>query len=83
MVRIRLSRIGRRNLPVWRIAVFDKRTRRDGRFLENLGVYYPKETDDQKKIVIKKERLIYWLGKGAQLTDTLKSLLKNAQVAVK
>lgn len=77
-VRIRLTRVGARNRPYWRIAVFDSRTRRDGRYLEKLGNYDPKMADDTKKINVKSDRLKYWLGNGALLTKALKGLLKKA-----
>jgi len=80
MVRIRLTRTGRRNHAQWRIGAFDSRTRRDGRPIEYLGWYDPhKETEDQKASV-DKERVQYWLGKGAQPTPTVASLLKGAGI---
>lgn len=82
-VRIRLTRTGRKNTPSYRIAVFDSRTRRDGRYLENLGTYNSKEKDNTKKINLNKERLEYWLGKGALLTDAIKNILKSGKVAGK
>jgi len=82
-VRIRLTRMGRKNLPFHRIAVFDGRTRRDGMYLEKLGTYDPKQKDDLKKVVINKERLTYWLSKGALLTDSLGCIFKKCKVATK
>jgi small subunit ribosomal protein S16 len=80
-VRIRLMRTGRKNTPHFRVAVFDSRTRRDGRYLESLGIYEPKEKEAVKKITLNKERLTYWLGKGALLTPTLTNILKNAGIS--
>ena len=80
MVKIRLTRTGRRNHAQWRIGAFDSRMRRDGRPIEYLGWYDPhKETADQKASV-NKERVQYWLGKGAQPTSTVARLLKGAGV---
>ncbi|MEK7448472.1 MAG: 30S ribosomal protein S16 [Planctomycetota bacterium] len=79
MVRIRLTRTGRKNLPLFRIGVFDSRTRRDGRSIENLGTYNPRADEEAKKIVLKKDRLDYWLGHGAQLTPSLESIFKKTK----
>ena len=78
-VRIRLSRMGRKHLPKWRIAVFDGRTRRDGRYLENLGTYDPHETPE-KKVLIDVERYKHWVGKGAQPSGPLERILKHTGV---
>jgi len=80
-VRIRLMRTGRKNTPHYRIAVFDSRTRRDGRYLESLGIYESKKTEPAKKVTLNKERLNYWLGKGALLTHTLTHILKKAGIS--
>jgi small subunit ribosomal protein S16 len=76
-VRIRLTRTGRKNEPHWRIAVFDSRTRRDGRFLENLGVYEPGEKKPENKVKIDQERYDHWVSKGALPTESLERLLKH------
>jgi small subunit ribosomal protein S16 len=75
-VRIRLRREGTKNVPVFRIVVADSRSPRDGRFIENLGTY-----DPQKKGVnfsVKLERAQHWISKGAQPSDTVRSILKKA-----
>jgi small subunit ribosomal protein S16 len=78
-VRIRLRRIGKnpKGKPHFRICVFDERTQRDGRPLEELGFYSPL-TNTSK---INRERLAYWLKNGAQPTDTVKSLIKKAKAS--
>ena len=76
MVRIRLTRTGRRNLSLWRIGVFDQRTRRDGRAIEYLGQYDPHKEKAEDKIQVDQERARYWLAKGAQPTETVANLLK-------
>ncbi len=77
-VRIRLSRTGRKNLPLWRIAVFDGRTRRDGRYLENLGTYDPKKARPEEKVKLDLERYNHWLGTGARPSDAVARILKHS-----
>ncbi len=76
-VRIRLSRTGRKNLKLWRIAVFDSRTRRDGRYLENLGTYDPGRKKPEEKVKIDIERYKHWVSQGALPSDPLERLLKH------
>jgi small subunit ribosomal protein S16 len=77
-VRIRLRRIGRRNSPVYRIVVADSRSPRDGKFIEILGQYNPRQNKDP--LSLKTERANYWLDNGAQPSDTVRSLLRRAGV---
>ncbi len=83
MVKIRLKRMGRRNRAFFRICAFDAREERDGRSIEQLGTYDPMEKDESKKVVLKRERLEYWLSVGAQPTETVASILKNNKIALK
>ncbi|MDV5121459.1 MAG: 30S ribosomal protein S16 [Candidatus Scalindua sp.] len=83
MVKIRLKRMGRRNRAFFRICAFDSREERDGRSIEQLGTYDPMEKDESKKVVLKRERIEYWLSVGAQPTETVASILKNNKIAVK
>lgn len=76
-VRIRLRRVGTKNVPCYRIVVADGRSPRDGRFIENLGTYDPKKA--KEKITVNLERAKFWLQKGAQPTDTVRSILKKAE----
>ena len=76
-VRIRLTRTGRKNEPSWRIAVFDSRTRRDGRYLENLGTYDPRAGKAENKVNLDKERFDHWVSNGALPTEALERLLKH------
>ena len=78
MVRIRLTRVGRRNLQRWRVGVFDKRTRRDGKAIEYLGSYNPHEENAEEKIDVDFERVRHWLDQGAQPTETVAKLLKQS-----
>ena len=78
---IRLTRTGRRNLPSYRVGVFDRRTRRDGAPIEYLGHYDPLVEDDEKKVTIDTERVQYWIGKGADVSDTVRSFLRKRGIA--
>ncbi len=75
-VRIRLKRFGTKKRPFYRIVVVDSRTPRDGRVLEEVGLYHPIEKED-KQIAIKEERIKEWLGKGATPTDVVRKLLNR------
>lgn len=76
-VKIRLSRTGRKNIRLYRIVATDKESPRDGKVLEVLGHYDPAKKENV--LTYDKERLSYWLSKGAKCTDTLRNLLKKAQ----
>lgn len=78
--RIRLRRIGRKKLPLYRIVVADQEAPRDGRFIEILGTYNPKGTTAAEKIKIDAEKARQWIAKGATPSDTVQSLLKQAGV---
>ncbi|MBM3833297.1 MAG: 30S ribosomal protein S16 [Verrucomicrobia bacterium] len=78
-VRIRMKRIGTKNTPVFRIVVADSRSPRDGKFIEELGTYQPRKKD--QNFVLDLERAEYWVGKGAQPTETVASFLKKAKRA--
>ncbi|HOP75118.1 MAG TPA: 30S ribosomal protein S16 [Bacillota bacterium] len=77
-VRIRLNRMGAKKRPFYRLVVADSRAPRDGRFIEILGHYNP--IVDPVELVIDKEKTQDWLKKGAQPSDTVKRLLKQAGV---
>ncbi len=83
MVRLRLKRMGRRNRAFFRLCAFDAREERDGRSIEQLGTYDPMEKDEEKKVVLKRERIEYWLSVGAQPTETVASILKKNNIAFK
>ena len=74
-VKIKLTRLGKIRNPQYRIAVADSRTRRDGRSIEVIGRYHPKE--EPSLIEIDSERAQYWLGVGAQPTEAVVALLKR------
>ncbi len=76
---IRMARGGRTNLPFYRIVVADKRNPRDGRYLEKLGTYDPRQPQgSDKRVVLNAERLTYWLGQGAQPSDRVARFLAQA-----
>ena len=77
-VKIRLRRIGRKKAPVYRIVVADSKSPRDGKFIEIIGQYAPRQTENSLKVL--SERANYWLDVGAQPTDTVRSLLRRAGV---
>ena len=83
MVKLRLKRMGRRNRAFFRLCAFDAREERDGRSIEQLGTYDPMAKDEEKKVVLKKDRIEYWLSVGAQPTETVASILKKNQIALK
>ena len=80
-VRIRLRRVGPKNVPAYRIVVADGRSPRDGRFIENIGTYHPRKATDNFKVNL--ERAKQWIEKGAQPSDTVRSILKKAEKASK
>src|ERR671915_294894 len=73
-VRVRLTRVGSKKNPIWRVVVADQRSPRDGRFIETIGHYNPQT--DPSTITIDEERLQHWLARGAQPTNTVKQLVK-------
>jgi small subunit ribosomal protein S16 len=77
-VKIRLARHGAKKKPFYRIVVTNSESPRDGRYLENVGTYDPKETTT--RVTLKTERVQYWLAKGAKPTDTVKTLLAKEGV---
>ncbi len=78
MVKIRLQRRGRKQLPIYKVVVADSRYPRDGRFIEALGNYEP--LANPARIELDAERALYWLKVGAQPTDTARSVLSSAGV---
>jgi small subunit ribosomal protein S16 len=81
MVIIRLSRGGSKNRPFFNVVVADSRNRRDGRFIERVGFYNPVATEGQEAVRLQMERVTFWQSKGAQLSDAVAKLVKNAGAA--
>ena len=71
-----MKRVGTKNLPAFRIVVADSRSPRDGKFIEEIGTYQPLKKGDN--FTLNLERARYWLGKGAQPSDTVASFIKKA-----
>ena len=80
-VKMRLTRLGDKKSPSYRIVVIDSRTARDGEYIDKVGHYDP--TKQPAEIVIDKEKAADWLSKGVQPTETVKALLLNAGVIEK
>ncbi len=78
MLAISLMRMGAKGKPFYRLVVKEKRSKRDGAYLENVGTYNPMA--DPAEVNLKHDRIQYWIGVGAQPTDTVKSLIKNNPV---
>lgn len=74
-VKIRMTRMGRRHRPFFRINAVECKTPRDGRILEKLGHYDPIEKTPEKQVVLNLERVKYWMDKGAIPTDTVAEIL--------
>lgn len=79
MLAIRLSRIGKKKIPFYRVVVTEKTRPRNGRFVEIVGTYDPLK--NPAEIKLDAERIKYWLGCGAQPSDTVRSFLRNQKIA--
>jgi len=79
MVRLRLTRLGRKKRPFYRIVAADSRSPRDGRNIEILGYYDPMKTPSEIKVDL--ARIDYWIGVGASPSETVASLIKKARAA--
>ncbi|HEY7659767.1 MAG TPA: 30S ribosomal protein S16 [Actinomycetota bacterium] len=77
-VRIRLKRLGAKKRPFYRVVVADQRSPRDGRFIENIGIYHPLE--DPSVIEIDRERALHWLRVGAQPSNTVRVLMTKVGI---
>ncbi len=78
-VKLRLTRMGAKKRPFYRVVAADSRFPRDGRFLELLGTYDPR--NDANMVNLKMDRVNYWLEQGAEISDTVKSLVKKVNIA--
>jgi small subunit ribosomal protein S16 len=76
---MRLTRIGGRKDPVWRVVVADQRSPRDGRIIESLGQYNART--EPSTVAVDEDRVRHWLSQGAQPTDQVRKLLKIAGIA--
>jgi small subunit ribosomal protein S16 len=81
MVRIRLARGGAKKRPFYHLVVTDKRNARDGRYIERLGFFNPVAVGGEEKLRVNSERAQYWLEQGAQPSERVANLLKQAASA--
>ena len=81
MVIVRLARGGSKKRPFYSINVCDSRCRRDGRFIERIGYYTPLAAGQAVRLNVNQERLAYWQSQGAQLSETVARLVKEAKAA--
>jgi small subunit ribosomal protein S16 len=79
MVTIRLSRSGAKKRPFYHLTVADSRTARDGRFIERVGFYNPVARGQEERLRVDRDRIEYWQGQGAQLSDRVAKLLSIAE----
>ena len=80
-VKLRLRRMGKKRQPVYKVVAADVRSPRDGKFIEAIGLYNPKA--DPAVMDIQEDRALYWLGVGAQPTDTVKNILSKKGILLK
>lgn len=81
MVTIRLSRGGSKKRPFYHLNVTNSRSARNGRFIERVGFFNPIASGQEEALRVDEERVAYWVGQGAQLSDRVASLLKNKKAA--
>ncbi len=78
-VKIRLQRGGAKHKPMYRMVVADSRSKRDGRFIEVIGAYDPKNKVEGRQVKVDLERAAYWMGVGAQPSDTARTIINRAK----
>ncbi len=81
MVTIRLARGGAKKRPFYHLIVTDSRNSRDGRFIERVGFYNPVARGQEERLRVDVERAEFWIGQGAQISERVKRLLKDARKA--
>ena len=81
MVTIRLSRGGAKKRPFYHLTVTDSRRSRDGRFIERVGFFNPIARGQEERLRVDFDRIEYWQGQGAQLSERVAKLVKDARVA--
>ncbi len=81
MVTIRLSRGGSKKRPFYHLTVTDSRSARDGRYIERVGFFNPVARGQEERLRVDSDRVEFWLGKGAQTSDRVKTLLKEVAKA--
>ena len=81
MVTIRLSRGGSKKRPFYHVTVTDSRNSRDGRFIERVGFFNPVARGQEERLRVERDRIDYWVGKGAQVSERVSQLLKETASA--
>lgn len=81
MVTIRLARGGSKKRPFYHLTVADSRRSRDGKFIERVGFFNPIARGQEERLRVELDRIDYWVGVGAQMTDRVRSLVKDARKA--
>ena len=81
MVVIRLARGGSKHRPFFNVIVTDSRNRRDGRFIERVGLYNPVANEKQERVRLNADRLNHWIAQGAKVSDAVTKLIKNQKAA--
>jgi len=81
MVAIRLSRGGAKNRPFYHVVVTDSRSGRDGRYIERIGFFNPVARGNEQRLSLDIEKVVYWASKGAQPSNRVAKLIKDAQKA--
>ena len=81
MVTIRLARSGAKKRPFYHLTVTDSRNSRDGRFIERVGFFNPIARGQEERLRIDRDRIEYWQGQGAQLSERVKKLLEQGELA--
>jgi small subunit ribosomal protein S16 len=80
-VKIRLARGGAKKVPYYKMVIADARAPRDGDFIEKVGTYNPLlKKDDEARVALKKDRIEYWLGQGAQPTERVAKFIQAADI---
>jgi small subunit ribosomal protein S16 len=82
-VKLRLKRLGRVHRSVYRLSAMEGRNPRDGRVLEELGLYDPANRSASEQVKLNRERIEFWLERGAVPSDTVRRLLRNGGIKVK
>lgn len=81
-LKIRLRQQGRNNRPFYRVVVADVRSPRDGKYVEALGWYNPFETEQDRALNLQADRLEYWIGQGAEMSENVNSLIKRTAPSI-
>ena len=81
MVTIRMARSGAKKRPFYHLTVTDSRNPRDGRFIERVGFFNPVARGQEERLRVDQERVSYWVGQGAQLSERVAKLVKEAAAA--